>query len=334
MKISKSELQNFLFEIWKLLEGQIKEKLLESFDLTSEEDVKKILQINGFPLVSDLDIFHKRMIEGKFDKSFVNELAIDKKIARIEYQNLIEKNKHRVFQIKNAQNQMKLDCNQIADVGENGEALSCSTYDSNFEENEGFGGHKSRVADIISRHKQSLRNAPSQKTQPVVTRPARVNFDKQMIKKTKATKNLLTIQRNSPESIQEFRNQEQTRYLSPKRPFTYKLPNGAQRVVAPVSKKASDHLVKPRDHYLLRSKRPAYITLLCLVRDSAARLPKGFGTRADICELLRESQFINQANSDGDKMSSVVSGALDRLHYEKDPCVKYDSEKKLWFYLH
>ena len=30
----------------------------------------------------------------------------------------------------------------------------------------------------------------------------------------------------------------------------------------------------------------------------------------------------------------MVSGALDRLHYEKDPYVKYDSERKLWIYLH
>ena len=30
----------------------------------------------------------------------------------------------------------------------------------------------------------------------------------------------------------------------------------------------------------------------------------------------------------------VVSGALDRLHYEKDPCVKFDSARKNWIYLH
>ena len=29
-----------------------------------------------------------------------------------------------------------------------------------------------------------------------------------------------------------------------------------------------------------------------------------------------------------------MSGALDRLHYEKDPCVRYISSKKLWIYLH
>ena len=30
----------------------------------------------------------------------------------------------------------------------------------------------------------------------------------------------------------------------------------------------------------------------------------------------------------------MISGALDRLHYEQDPCVRYDNEKKLWIYLH
>jgi hypothetical protein len=33
-------------------------------------------------------------------------------------------------------------------------------------------------------------------------------------------------------------------------------------------------------------------------------------------------------------LNNIVSGALDRLHYEKDPCVKYDLQKKLWIYLH
>ena len=29
-----------------------------------------------------------------------------------------------------------------------------------------------------------------------------------------------------------------------------------------------------------------------------------------------------------------MSGALDRLHYEKDPCVRYDGSRKVWIYLH
>jgi len=36
------------------------------------------------------------------------------------------------------------------------------------------------------------------------------------------------------------------------------------------------------------------------------------------------------------QLNTVVSGALDRLHYEKekDPCVKYDVTRKLWIYRH
>ena len=34
------------------------------------------------------------------------------------------------------------------------------------------------------------------------------------------------------------------------------------------------------------------------------------------------------------QINQVVSGALDRLHSEKDPCVKYDVTRKLWIYLH
>lgn len=32
--------------------------------------------------------------------------------------------------------------------------------------------------------------------------------------------------------------------------------------------------------------------LVLLVRDAAARLPNGEGTRAEICELLKDSQFL------------------------------------------
>ena len=57
------------------------------------------------------------------------------------------------------------------------------------------------------------------------------------------------------------------------------------------------------------------------------------GTRADICELIKDSAYAVD-NIPENQLNSIVSGALDRLHYEKDPCVKYDAEKKLWIYLH
>ncbi|KAM4620865.1 nuclear factor related to kappa-B-binding protein isoform 3-T3 [Polymixia lowei] len=131
-----------------------------------------------------------------------------------------------------------------------------------------------------------------------------------------------------------FQIQEQQRYDQPHKAFTFRM-HGFESVVGPVKgvfdKEMS--LNKAREHTLLRSDRPAYVTILSLVRDAAARLPNGEGTRAEICELLKDSQFLAPDVTSA-QVNTVVSGALDRLHYEKDPCVKYDIGRKLWIYLH
>eukprot|EP01017_Pseudomicrothorax_dubius_P044357 TRINITY_DN7489_c0_g1_i2.p1 TRINITY_DN7489_c0_g1~~TRINITY_DN7489_c0_g1_i2.p1 ORF type:complete len:287 (-),score=57.15 TRINITY_DN7489_c0_g1_i2:4-864(-) len=152
-------------------------------------------------------------------------------------------------------------------------------------------------------------------------------------KGTKGQKNVLTIKPATKESIESYRAQERARYAQPHKPWTYKLADERTAIVAPVLKKMPTSNIKPRDHFMLKNDRPGYITILCLVRDAASRLPNGVGTRADICELLKESQYINENVSD-EKVSNIVSGALDRLHYEDDACVQYDQEKKLWTYLH
>lgn len=71
-----------------------------------------------------------------------------------------------------------------------------------------------------------------------------------------------------------------------------------------------------------------------MARDAASRLPDGVGTRADILELIKHSQWLKTEGIDTTQLNNIVSGALDRLHYESDPCVKYDSDRKLWIYLH
>ncbi|XP_066502154.1 nuclear factor related to kappa-B-binding protein [Hoplias malabaricus] len=131
-----------------------------------------------------------------------------------------------------------------------------------------------------------------------------------------------------------FQEQEQQRYDQPHKAFIFRM-HGFESVVGPVKgvfdKEMS--LNKAREHSLLRSDRPPYVTILSLVRDAAARLPNGEGTRAEICELLKDSQFLAPDVTSA-QVNTVVSGALDRLHYEKDPCVKYDIGRKLWIYLH
>ncbi|EDV19573.1 uncharacterized protein TRIADDRAFT_33249 [Trichoplax adhaerens] len=131
-----------------------------------------------------------------------------------------------------------------------------------------------------------------------------------------------------------FRNQEQVRYSNPHRAFTYRM-HDYDSVVGPVKgiyEKQISASSKAREHALLKQDRPPFVTILTIARDAAARLPNGEGTRADICELLKDSQYLVECSDS--QINSVVSGALDRLHYEKDPCVKYDSSRKLWVYLH
>ncbi|XP_046853373.1 nuclear factor related to kappa-B-binding protein-like isoform X2 [Xenia sp. Carnegie-2017] len=132
----------------------------------------------------------------------------------------------------------------------------------------------------------------------------------------------------------EYQEQEQLRYENPHKPFIYKM-HGFESIVAPVKGvfTKESNLNKAREHSLLVSKRPPYVTILTLVRDAAARLPNGEGTRAEVCLLLKDSQYISPNATDG-QIHTVVSGALDRLHYEKDPCVKYDNARKVWIYLH
>ncbi|KAK3099190.1 hypothetical protein FSP39_000785 [Pinctada imbricata] len=131
-----------------------------------------------------------------------------------------------------------------------------------------------------------------------------------------------------------FRDQEATRFENPHKGFTYRM-HGYESVVGPVKGvyTKDNSMNKAREHALLVSSRPSYVTILTLVRDSAARLPNGEGTRGDICELLKDSQFLAPGVSDA-QLNVVVSGALDRLHSEKDPCVKYDVKRKLWICLH
>lgn len=161
--------------------------------------------------------------------------------------------------------------------------------------------------------------------------------NEEMLEMTSPTPRVSTdyvVRPSTGDEKQLFQIQEQQRYNQPHKAFTFRM-HGFESVVGPVKgvfdKEMS--LNKAREHTLLRSDRPPYVTILSLVRDAAARLPNGEGTRAEICELLKDSQFLAPEVTSA-QVNTVVSGALDRLHYEKDPCVKYDIGRKLWIYLH
>lgn len=142
------------------------------------------------------------------------------------------------------------------------------------------------------------------------------------------------VKKASAEEMAEFREQERKRFEHPDRAFTYCM-HGYASVVGPVKGIYTQipAMTKARGHTMLTDDRPSFVTILTLVRDATARLPNGEGTRTDICELLRSSQYICPSASET-VLQTIVSGALDRMHTENDPCVRYDSKRKIWIYLH
>ncbi|KAJ8922751.1 hypothetical protein NQ315_007786 [Exocentrus adspersus] len=142
------------------------------------------------------------------------------------------------------------------------------------------------------------------------------------------------LEHRAEEEIKDFREQERKRYDNPHKAFTYRC-NNYESVVGPLKGvyNPAAGSAKARGHTMLSADRPNFVTILSLVRDAAARLPNGEGTRGEICELLKSSQYISPTAPDN-ILQSVVSGALDRMHTQWDPCVKYDPKKKIWIYLH
>ncbi|KAL0338375.1 UNVERIFIED_CONTAM: Nuclear factor related to kappa-B-binding protein [Sesamum angustifolium] len=143
-----------------------------------------------------------------------------------------------------------------------------------------------------------------------------------------------TIGQSCKEIRAYFHREEAIRYLIPDRGFVYTSLDGKKSAVAPLRKNYSNKaFAKSRGHYIFKANRPPQFSLLSLVRDAAARLPGGMGTRADICDLIRDSQYVIE-NIPEKTVKQIVSGALDRLHCEVDPSVAYIGKWGLWVYLH
>ena len=140
-----------------------------------------------------------------------------------------------------------------------------------------------------------------------------------------------TVRPSSLEERQEFQSQERARYSQPAQHFQWTHPAGFTTLVGPVKGLGAGRHTK--QHAMLVPDRPAGVTILTLVRDAVSRLPNGEGTRTDIIELLKDSQYlVNEL--DNNSLTTTVSGALDRLQNEPDASVRFDSNKKIWIYLH
>ena len=140
-----------------------------------------------------------------------------------------------------------------------------------------------------------------------------------------------------------FHSQEKRRMENPGQPFTYHYPGVKEAKDSPISVgpvrtnlniNQRNNKVKP--HPLLLIDRPPWVTMIVLVQDALARLPNGEGSKADICKYVTHSQYCNLEGvvDNPAALTTVVSGALDRLQGETDPCCKYYTDRKIWKYLH
>ncbi|KHG14290.1 Nuclear factor related to kappa-B-binding [Gossypium arboreum] len=188
------------------------------------------------------------------------------------------------------------------------------------------------LQDLVRGGQETLQQIGSLPAPPLEL--MQVNLDeKERFRDLRAQKSLNTISPSSEEVRAYFRREELLRYSIPDRAFSYTAADGKKSIVAPLRRGGGKPTSKARDHFMLKRDRPPHVTILCLVRDAASRLPGSIGTRADVCTLIRDSQYIVEEVSDA-QVNQIVSGALDRLHYERDPCVQFDGERKLWVYLH
>lgn len=136
------------------------------------------------------------------------------------------------------------------------------------------------------------------------------------------------------DAMNEFAPQEKRRFERPQSSFIYHQ-HGYYSIVGPidVNRMNSTPIQKMKDNSFLTHQRPYCVTLGNLVRDAAARLPNGEGTRSDISKLVKYSQYLLPNLSDS-VVETIVSEILDKVHKEEDCFLKYDTKRSLWIYLH
>lgn len=136
------------------------------------------------------------------------------------------------------------------------------------------------------------------------------------------------------DELREFQIQERRRFERQGTMFTYHQ-HGYFSVVGPID--TSKHVITPiqkmKDNSFLIQDRPSCVSLPILVRDAAARMPNGEGTRNDISKLLKYSQYL-LPNLSESVVETIVREILDKVHKEEDCYLKFDSKKNIWIYLH
>jgi len=104
----------------------------------------------------------------------------------------------------------------------------------------------------------------------------------------------LTIKPRSEDYIERFRRQEEERYKNPGKAWRYETIDGKYTAVAPVLRKRGQLATKAKEHIVLKPDRPGMVNVISIVRDAIARLPDGVGTRMDVADCAKDSQYLTE----------------------------------------
>lgn len=285
-------------------------------NVPNKELIKSILSTNKLSDSSihkpPIETFQTMLNRNYFTKNYQQHLHKFKLDGIEEYLNIYENTFNHI--VKNSEKYSALMASKETENTYPADSREYMNYNINFDNNEVFFETNSYMASsgyttLNSEDEKDSQNNDTFKDQTFDNETAvkpmenesgvEGSLSEERFKNLKMNKNQLTIKPRTKEELIEFHTQELERYKFPHLPWAYNNPDGTVSVVSPVQKKIPTGTAsKPRDHVMLKSDRPAYVTILCLARDAASRLPDGVGTRADICDLLKDSQYINERLSD------------------------------------
>eukprot|EP00347_Sterkiella_histriomuscorum_P021659 403333211 len=362
-QLNSQELGEMLKDGVQKLDFKEVEELMQKYNIQDNLQLNQILNGEKFNYQNQVKLFQTLYQQGFFTKSHQKKIKLVKQLQLFQRKDFLTAQLHDIQQQLRSMTQTDELINTLILSDEMSTSESQNTHDLDQRDNVEMDNPKSdynkqRRRDIkelskqfakeaIKRHNKKQLQAftfTSESRLPGRMRPSLnelvdEDFDiswvatSERFKNFNRTKQILTIIPCGTDEMEEYRKQEYDRYKFPLNPWMYNISDGRKAIVGPVYRKKAQLQSKPKEHPFLKNHRPPAVNILAVVRDAAARLPDGVGTRTDVAELVKDSQFIAEGLSDY-YISQTVSGGLDRLSAEEDPSVRFDPSSKLWIYLH
>lgn len=174
LDLSESELEEILSRIWSEIGQPERDRISNEF--LSPECSQSNLGTQTFK--KNIQVFHRMLWSGQFDKSYIKEQSLDSKLSKLFYEKAIRANQQELQKMKSTKNQFRIKYQIInienASVFAQDDYSSESTYDSNYEEEQdeedNENGKEFKVSNIINNHRMATRNSIPSKSSVILSK--------------------------------------------------------------------------------------------------------------------------------------------------------------------